>query len=151
ALIFGLSGGAGKQHATSAVVPSVPVTATGAGGPPASAQPTGKAQPTGSAIDPALARQLIVRYLNDVNTRNRADGQTLICAAKVASWRSSIDQSRGDFTVNIVQATFQGATPRSTGIELKYALQITTAGTAANNSVTFTVIDEHGLKICGEA
>lgn len=121
---------------------------------------TTDASPTASsAVALADARALVVRYLDDVNTQNRSDAQSLICTSLADSWRSTIDQPNGDFTVRVTKATFTNYHPTTDGIQLDYTLDVTpaTAATAgstsdtAESAVTFTVVhDLTGLRICGE-
>jgi hypothetical protein len=105
-----------------------------------------------STVSESDARTVIVRYLNDVNAQDRADAQTIVCAPLVTTWKSSIDKPGGDFTVSIAKATFEGSTPQSAGLDLAYSLDVKdiTSGTTATSKVTFTVVDDNGLKLCGE-
>jgi hypothetical protein len=71
----------------------------------------------------------------------------------VDAWRSSIDKASGDFTVSVTNSTFQGSTPTSDGLDLKYSLDVKSTKTSQTGTspVTFTIVDRSGdLLICGE-
>lgn len=118
----------------------------------ASGFPSTSTSTSTSTVSESDARTVIVRYLNDVNAQDRADAQTIVCAPLVTTWKSSIDKPGGDFTVSIAKATFEGSTPQSAGLDLAYSLDVKdiTSGTTATSKVTFTVVDDNGLKLCGE-
>ena len=105
-----------------------------------------------SAITETDARKVVVQYINDINAQDRTDAQTIICSALVDKWKSSIDSAGGDFTVTVTTATFEGSTPSSQGLDLKYSLDVKaiSSGATGVSPVTFTIVDEGGLKICGE-
>ncbi|PZS12390.1 MAG: hypothetical protein DLM57_19015 [Pseudonocardiales bacterium] len=99
------------------------------------------------------ARKIVVRYLADVNAQNRTDAATLICPELVDTWRKAIDGPNGDFTVTVTHATFQSASSSSSGVDLKYSLEVKgiKTGSTAVNPVTFTIVAKAGgPKICGE-
>jgi len=102
---------------------------------------------------PDDARVIVERYLDDINDQDRAHAQTLICPELAGTWRTTIDQPGGDFTVTITGRTFERSTLRSEGIDLVYSLDVRsrTTGRTGVSPVTFTVIDRRGdLLICGE-
>jgi hypothetical protein len=99
------------------------------------------------------ARAVVVRYLDDINTQNRADATTLICSALVDDWKAKIDEPGGDFTVAVTRAVFHGATPAPGGDALSYQLDVRPrTGEEVNSSpITFTVTGSAGAyQLCGE-
>jgi hypothetical protein len=106
-----------------------------------------------SDISESDARAVVSQYLKDVNAQDRTDAATLICPELVDAWRSSIDKASGDFTVSVTNSTFQGSTPTSDGLDLKYSLDVKSTKTSQTGTspVTFTIVDRSGdLLICGE-
>jgi hypothetical protein len=126
--------------------------------------PTLSAIPSIGATAPPLgvqsARALVVRYLDDVNTRDRADAQSLICPRLSASWSAAVDGPTGDFTVSVVRAVFRSAAPTPAGsdgdaaYDLSYTLEVRSpnAVDTASNSVVFRVVQTAtGPQLCGES
>jgi hypothetical protein len=142
--------------------PSATVSAPASPGFPSSASaPSGSSFPsdtagptdtTGGSIDESDARQIVQQYLDDINSQDRTDAQTLICTALVSSWRQKIDQSGGDFTVKVTDSTFETSTQQTESLDLKYTLSVKAidSGQTGTSEVTFKVVEESGLKICGE-
>jgi hypothetical protein len=95
---------------------------------------------------------VVDQYLDDINQQDRGDAQTLICTPLVTSWREKIDKPGGDFTVTITDKSFETSTPGTGSLNLKYSLSVKDIKTSetATSQVTFKVIQESGLKICGE-
>ena len=109
---------------------------------------------TGLPIPVEDARAVVVRYLDDINTQNRSDAASLICARLVGDWRTKIDQSGGDFTLAVTRAVFRGARAAPAGVALSYDLDVRprTSNQVNTNSVTFTVIGSPGsYQLCGES
>ena len=154
-LLVGLSGDSTSRPIPPAGRGGGVSTAGGTAGSATAASATA-ASATAAGDTPAVvqARQVVVRYLDDINQLDRAAAQLLICPPLVDGWKTSIDQPGGDFTLAIDQATFQRATVRGGGLDLAYALEVTdrTTGALNTNEVTFTVLaDAAGnLQLCGE-
>ena len=123
-----------------------------AGFPSGSSFPSDATSATPGSITETDARQVVVRYLDDVNAQDRTDAETLICSSVVETWKASIDKAGGDFTVSVTHATFQGSTASTDGLDVKYSLDVKelTSSKTGTSPVTFTIVDEGGLKICGE-
>ena len=122
---------------------------------PSSAFPSSRSSDTSSSgdINESDARTVVERYLDDVNTQDRTDAATLICPELVDTWRTSIDKASGDFTVTVTSKTYQGATPASRGLDLKYSLNVKSVKTSQTgvSPVVFTVVKRSAdLLICGE-
>jgi hypothetical protein len=121
-----------------------------------SASPTVSASvsATGLSIPVDDARAVVVRYLDDINTQNRTDAASLICASQLSAWQQKIDQPGGDFTVAVSRAVFHGATAAADGDALSYELDVRgrQADEVNTNTITFTVIGSPGAyQLCGES
>jgi hypothetical protein len=114
--------------------------------------PTDTSSGSGGDISESDARQVVEQYLNDINDQDRTDAQTLICPPLVASWKSAIDKPGGDFTVEVTDKTFKNSDSTSDGLEVTYNLHVKAveSGQTGASDATFVVVDQDGLKICGE-
>ena len=126
-------------------------SSTTAGGPGTTGAITGSAPalPTGGgdAVTETAARATVVDYLNDVNERKRADAAKLICASHLAAWQQRADSADSDFNFTVVKAVFRDSSIDSAGaLVTHYTL---TFDDETSDKVDFTVVDEHGPKICG--
>jgi hypothetical protein len=124
-------------------------------GDPSSAFPSSgtSGSSAGGSVDESNARDVVSRYLQDVNDQDRTDAATLICPELVDTWRTQIDKPSGDFTVTVTKSTFQESTATSDGLDLKYSLDVksTTTSQTGVSPVVFTIVDRSGdLLICGE-
>jgi hypothetical protein len=130
-----------------------PSSTPGDSTPPTSSDFPTDAAPGGSgSVSEADAKSVVGQYLDDINAQDRNHAATLICPEIVDKWRSSIDQPSGDFTVTITDRTYQGSATNDPGLDVKYLLSVKDRNSAKTGSstVTFTVVDEGGAKICGE-
>jgi hypothetical protein len=109
---------------------------------------TQSASPTSSAVAESAARDVVQRYLADVNAKDKKAAGALICTSHYTDWKRNADSTNGDFAYAITGATFQSSHPNTStgGTVVTYALTFTDG---ASNKVAFTVIDESGPKICG--
>ncbi len=144
-----------KHEAKTTPTPSPTVSSTSSF--PTSSAPTESTPPTegsssSSDIVESEARLVVDQYLDDINKQDRADAQTLVCTPLVNSWKQKIDQPGGDFTVTITDKVFESSNPGSASLDLKYSLSVKSisSGQTGTSDVTFTVVRESGLKICGE-
>lgn len=95
-----------------------------------------------------MARATVVDYLNDVNARRKDAAGSLICEVDYDAWKARADGPDSDFNFTVSKAVYSGSAPASgTGeLVMHYAL---TFADGATNHVDFTVVDDHGPKICG--
>lgn len=121
-------------------------------GPPPGTSPLGSGGPTPAAgsVDDAAARRVVLSYLDDVNARDEAAAGRLICAERYAAWKRNAAGANGDLAFTVVRSTFQRAQrdPAGGGLVLTYSLAF---DDSTSNVVAFTVVQQHGLKICGIA
>jgi hypothetical protein len=154
---FFVSGHKSKHEAKSSPSPSVSAPSTQSF-PSSSPVPSDTSEAsTGSSgsggdIVESEARLVVEQYLDDINAQNRSDAQTLICSPLVTTWKKKIDEPNGDFTVTITDKVFEDSTPDTDSLDLKYSLSVKSikSGETGTSDVTFTVVREDGLKLCGE-
>ena len=155
---FLVSGNDDKKHeanpspTTSASAPSTPSFPSSTAAPTEPSAPDTQASGPSGDIGESDARLVVDQYLDDINAQNRSDAQTLICTKLVDGWKQKIDQPGGDFTVTITDKSFQDSSPSTEGLDLKYSLSVKSisSGQTGTSDVTFTVVQDSGLKICGE-
>jgi hypothetical protein len=111
---------------------------------------TSTSSPSASGIDESTARATVVDYLNDVNARRKDAAGSLICEADYDGWKARADGPDSDFNFSVSKAVYGGSAPapRTGGLVAHYTL---TFDDGATNHVDFTVVDDHGPKICGIA
>jgi len=105
---------------------------------------------SGTAPTESAARAVVERYFADINAKNEADAQTLICADQVSGWKQKIHEADGDFTVTIGKFVFVRSAPGADADTVNLDYSITVTGASDPSTVTFAVVSEHGAKICGE-
>jgi hypothetical protein len=155
----------GKKHSDAHKSPSptvsLPATGGSSGGFPSSDLPSSGFPSSGfpssgggsGAPSEADARTVAERYFDDINSHDESDAEGLICEAAKTRWKQAIDAPGGDFTVHVDNAAFarsgDGSQPDS--IDVTYNVDVSAGSQHKSNELTFTVIDEGGAKICGEA
>ncbi|MDQ2748643.1 MAG: hypothetical protein M3Y44_03790 [Actinomycetota bacterium] len=154
-LVYFLTKGDDKKTPVAQHRSTVSTAAQSTAGFPSSTTGPSSAPSTGSSgdISESGAKAVVDQYLKDVNAQDRTDAATLICPELVDTWRSSIDKASGDFTVTVTKSTYQGSTPNSRGLDLKYSLDVKSVKTSQTgvSPVIFTVVERTGdLLICGE-
>jgi hypothetical protein len=103
-----------------------------------------------SATNHGAAATVIERYFADINRRDVADAQKLICTEQVNGFKQKITAAGGDFTLKISKFVYGGqqAGPSVGSINVVYT--VTVQGNDTPNRVTFSMINQNGPKICGE-
>jgi hypothetical protein len=138
----------GKKHHQAGPACSIPASSS----PPASGGTSGA---EGGAPPPSesQARAVAECYLADINKKDTGHAETLVCSGAKAAWKKTVNEPNGDFTVHVDKAEFSksaaGSDRHST--EVTYKLDLSKGGKHQSTSLTFTVIDENGPKICDES
>lgn len=123
----------------------LPPTDTSGGSGSSTATPSASASP----VTEEDARATVVSYINDVNTKDRVSAGKLICTQLYDAWLQNIDAANSDFNFQIVNARFTGSDGAAGGARIAHYALTFNDGTVSN--VDFTLIDQGGPKICGEA
>jgi hypothetical protein len=139
------------SSASGSVFPAIPspptdTTTSGAAG---SGSATATATSTAPPVTEDQARTTVVAYIDDVNEQDRVSAGKLICTELYDAWLQNIDASNSDFNFVITNARFTGSDPIANGGRVAH--YVLTFNDNSTNAVNFTLVDEGGPKICGEA
>ena len=99
----------------------------------------------------ASSRAIATRYFNDLNSKNKDDAVTLICAAGKSQFQKRITEPNSDFdytwsNVVYVQA---GAVGNDT-TALGYTATVSDGSRSQNLQLILYFVNENGAKLCGQ-
>jgi hypothetical protein len=153
---FAATRDSGKSSANKSPSPKASASTSsdfGGGAPLATGSATGGSSDAAAPDGPTEkeSRTVAERYINDVNTQNKTDALSLICAEAKDEYQASLDKADSDFAFKWTHVDYLGVSSDDDQTTVvSYDVTVTKGGQSKDLTVAFGVVDEGGAKLCSE-